>query len=67
MGQIKKGRIPNVFSKESLMKAIKNTYGDAVFMAYFCNADVKDFTRRGCSYYSDTMTGEEVLTLLRSN
>lgn len=64
MGRIKKGRVPNIFTKEHLIKAIRNTYDNSEFMAYFCVDDEKDFTRRHCCYSSGTLSRNDVLKLL---
>ena len=67
MGRINKGRIPDVFPRERLVKAIRNTYEDSVFSAYFCVDEEKDFTRRRCCYSSETLSKKAVLALLNNN
>lgn len=64
MGRVKKGRVPNIFTKEQLIKAIQNTYEDSEFMAYFCVDKEKDFTRRNCCYSSGMLSRNDVLKLI---
>lgn len=67
MGRINKGRIPDIFPRERLVKAIRNTYEDSVFTAQFCIDEEKDFTRRRCCYSSETLSKKEVFMLLNDN